>query len=132
MIDKRNVGRGLCAMALAVSSASYAQQAAVIEELTVTAQRVAESIQDVPIAVTALSESMMEDRQIIGTSDIQLNAPNVSFTATNFGGSSFSIRGIGRLVISSSGENGVSTHINDIPVASNLNNIEFFDVPEKQ
>lgn len=128
MIDKRNVGRGLCAMALAVSSASYAQQAAVIEELTVTAQRVAESIQDVPIAVTALSESMMEDRQIIGTSDIQLNAPNVSFTATNFGGSSFSIRGIGRLVISSSGENGVSTHINDIPVASNLNNIEFFDV----
>lgn len=128
MIDRRNVGRGLCAIALAVSSASYAQQAAVIEEVTVTAQRVAESIQDVPIAVTALSESMMEDRQIIGTTDIQLNAPNVSFTATNFGGSSFSIRGIGRLVIAASGENGVSTHVNDIPVTSNLNAIEFFDV----
>lgn len=128
MIDRRTVGRGLCAIALAVSSQSYAEQSNVIEEVTVTAQRVAESIQDVPIAVTALSESMMEDRQIIGTSDIQLNAPNVSFTATNFGGSSFSIRGIGRLVIAASGENGVSTHVNDIPVGTNLNSIEFFDV----
>lgn len=99
-----------------------------VEEVIVTAQRAEEGIQDVPIAVTALSGEMMEDRQIISTTDLQLNAPNVSFTATNFGGSSFSIRGIGRLVISSSGENGVSTHINEIPVTSNLNAIEYFDV----
>ncbi len=129
MTTKNNmVGRGLCLMALAVSSQTFGATSTVLEEVTVTAQRVSESIQDVPIAVTALSGEMMEDRQIISTTDIQLNAPNVSFTATNFGGSSFSIRGIGRLVISSSGENGVSTHMNDIPVNSNLNAIEFFDV----
>lgn len=101
---------------------------ATVEEVIVTAQRAEEGIQDVPIAVTALSGEMMEDRQIISTTDLQLNAPNVSFTATNFGGSSFSIRGIGRLVIASSGENGVSTHVNEIPVNSNLNAIEYFDV----
>ena len=105
-----------------------AAEDAAIEEVIVTAQRAAESIQDVPIAVTALSGAMLEDRQIVSTTDLQLNAPNVSFTATNFGGSSFSIRGIGRLVIAASGENGVSTHVNDIPVNSNLNAVEYFDV----
>ena len=130
MIRRTNIGRGVCliALALALSSQTLGADSGMIEEVTVTAQRVAESIQDVPIAVTALSGEMMEDRQIISTTDIQLNAPNVSFTATNFGGSSFSIRGIGRLVIAASGENGVSSHVNDIPVTSNLNAIEFFDV----
>jgi len=99
-----------------------------IEEVIVTAQRASESIQDVPIAVTALSGDMLEDRQILGATDLQMNAPNVTFTATNFGGSSFSIRGIGRLVIAASGENGVSTHINDIPLGTNLAAVEFFDV----
>ncbi len=99
-----------------------------VEELIVTAQRVAESIQDVPIAVTALPDDMLADRQIINPSDLQLNAPNVSFSATNFGGSNFSIRGIGQLVISRSGEAGVSSHVNEIAVATNLNAIEFFDV----
>jgi iron complex outermembrane receptor protein len=36
-----------------------------IEEVIVTAQRASESIQDVPIAVTALSGDMLEDRQIL-------------------------------------------------------------------
>ena len=103
-------------------------QVPTVEELIVTAQRVAESIQDVPIAVTALTDEMLADRQIINPSDLQLNAPNVSFSATNFGGSNFSIRGIGQLVISRSGESGVSSHVNEIAVASNLNAIEFFDL----
>ena len=110
------------------SNGSIAETSNTIEEIVVSAQRVAESIQDVPIAVTALSAQMMEDRQIISTTDLQLNTPNTSFTATNFGGSSFSIRGIGRLVIAGSGENGVSTHINSIAVGSNLNAVEYFDV----
>ena len=99
-----------------------------IEEVTVTAQRVAESIQDVPIAVTALTGDDIEERQVITPSDLQMNASNVSFTATNFGGSSFSIRGIGNLVIARSGEPGVSQHLNEIAVSANLNTLEFFDM----
>lgn len=99
-----------------------------VEELIITAQRVAESIQDVPIAVTALTDDMLADRQIVTPSDLQLNTPNVSFGATNFGGSNFSIRGVGQLVISRSGETGVSSHVNEIAVATNLNTIEFFDL----
>lgn len=120
---------GILLAGLGSAAPSFAQSSdRAIEEVIVTAQRAEESIQDVPIAVTALTEQMLEDRQVINPSDLQLNAPNVSFTATNFGGSSFSIRGIGRLVISASGENGVSTHINEIQVGSNLPALEFFDV----
>lgn len=99
-----------------------------VEEVIVTAQRVAESIQDVPISVTALTSDAIEDRQVITPSDLQINASNVTFTATNFGGSSFSIRGVGNLVIARSGEPGVSQHLNEIAVATNLNAIEFFDM----
>ena len=102
----------------------------VIEEVIVTAQRVEENVQDVPIAVTALTGDALADRQVVTPSDLQLNAPNVTFTATNFGGSSFGIRGVGNLVLSRAGEPGVSTHLNEIalPPNANLNSLEFFDM----
>ncbi len=99
-----------------------------IEEIIVTAQRIDEDIQDVPIAVTALTDSMLEDQQVITPSDLQLNAPGVTYTATNFGGSSFSIRGVGSLAIGSASVTGVSAHTNEIAVPTNLNSIEFFDL----
>lgn len=110
------------------AGSALAEGETVLEEVTVTAQRVAESVQDVPIAVTALSGSMLEDKQVITVSDLQMNAPNVSFTPTNFGSNSFSIRGIGRYVTSSTGDAGVSIHTNDIPISSNINAVEFYDM----
>jgi len=105
----------------AVSAAS-----AVIEEVMVTAQRVSESTQEVPIAVTALTGEMLDVQGIITPSDLQMSTPGMSFTATNAGGSNLSIRGIGQLI--SNGDSGVSSHINEIPISSNLNTIEFFDM----
>mgnify|MGYP001161350466 FL=1 len=99
-----------------------------IEEVIVTARRTEESLQEVPVAVTAFSTEGIEARQIINTSDIQLNVPNVSFTNTNFSGNSFSIRGIGRLVTAGTGEAGVSAHMNDIPIVSNLVTTEYYDM----
>ncbi len=124
------MGGGLFALGLVFAAPALMAQeeAGGVEEVIVTAQRTAESIQDVPIAVTALTGGMLEDRQVITPSDLQMNAPSVSFTATNFGGSSFSIRGIGRLVIGTTGEAGVSTHMDEIPVVTNLNTVEFFDM----
>ncbi len=107
---------------------SSAEGRAAIEEVIVTAQRVAQSIQDVPIAVTALTDDALRDWQIITPSDLQLNAPNLSFSAANFGSSTLSIRGIGRLVVGRSGESGVSSHVNEIAVPSNLESMEFFDL----
>ena len=110
------------------SQVALAESSAAIEEVVVTAQRTSESIQDVPIAVTALTGEMLEDKQVITTSDLQMNAPNVSFTQTNFGSNSLSIRGIGRLLTSATGDAGVSVHTNEISVAPNLNTSEFYDM----
>ncbi len=99
-----------------------------IEEIVVTAQRVAESIQDVPLSVSAFTSSMLEEQQILTPSDIQMNTPSVSYSSTNFGGYSFSVRGIGALVVGSAAEPGVSAHLNEIPVPRNLNTMEFFDL----
>jgi iron complex outermembrane recepter protein len=99
-----------------------------IEEVIVTAERTEANLQDVPIAITALTGQTLQDRQILSTSDVQMNAPNVSYTNTNFGSSSLAIRGVGRLVTAGSGDAGVSTHINDVPFATNLPAMEFYDM----
>lgn len=122
------IAAALSAAAFSGSFTQLANAATVMEEVIVTAQRSEQGVQDVPIAVTALTGEMLEDKGIVNPSDLQMTAPNVSFTSTNFGGSSFSIRGIGRLVISANADSGVSTHINEIPLNTNLNAVEFFDV----
>ena len=98
------------------------------EVILVTAQRVDEDIQDVPISVTALTEDALIEQQVITASDLQLNTPNMSFTPTNFGGSSTTIRGVGQLIIAGAGEPGVSTHVNEIRLRTNMNTYEFFDM----
>ena len=118
----------LAAVSLPITVLAAESQTRGIEEVIVTAQRQEEGLQDVPISVSAFTGSMMEDKQIITPSDLQMNAPNVSFTPTNFGGSSFSIRGIGSLVISTTGEAGVSFHMNEISVPTLLNATEFYDI----
>ena len=73
-------------------SSLYAQ--ATIEEVIVTAQRTEQSLQDVPIAVSAFTDEMLTERQIEVASDIQLQVPGVSYSANSFGGGGFAIRGI--------------------------------------
>ena len=120
----------LTALALVGAPAAQAQEDGdrFVTEVVVSAQRVEEPAQEVPIAITALTGDMLADGLVIGPSDLQLAAGNVSFTATNFGDSSFSIRGIGKLVVGTGSESGVSFHLNEIPITANLNTLEFFDV----
>ena len=99
-----------------------------IEEITVTARRVEEGLQDVPIAISALTEDIIEERQIVTVSDLQLNDTSTTFTGTNFGGASLTIRGVGRLVIGSAGNPGVSTHINEVDLPYQFGQHEFFDI----
>ncbi len=116
------------APALSLAQESLVAGDAFTEEIVVTAQRVPESIQDVPIAMDAFSANVIENRQIINPSDLQLNIPSMNFTANNFGGSSMTIRGIGSIVVGSSGESGISTHVDEVALPMNLNTEEFFDM----
>ena len=105
--------------------------AATIEEIVVTAQKRAESIQDVPISVSAFDTEAMEARQIDNFSDLQFNVPNVSYSKTFFSGNNFQIRGIGNVLVAASADSGVAMHINDVYLNSpRIFETEYYDIEQ--
>jgi outer membrane receptor protein involved in Fe transport len=98
-------------------------------EIIVTAQKKAENLQDVPIAVSAFSQESLEERGLNGGNDLQLAIPNVTFGATGFGRYNFQIRGIGAQIQGASADTGVGIHQNNIPLTVNrLAQAEFYDI----
>ncbi|MFN7180093.1 TonB-dependent receptor [Hyphomonas sp.] len=97
--------------------------------VTVTTQKVEQSIQDVPIAVSAFDEEALNKMQLAGGPDLVKAIPNVVFTKGNFTGYNFKIRGIGVDAVAQSGDAGVGIHQNDVPLTANaLFESEFFDM----
>src|SRR5215468_8511325 len=82
------------ASALLMSTAFTAPAFAQIETVVVTAERKAEDIQTVPVAVTALTGTDLKARQVNSFRDLQFHVPSVTYTKSNFGGAQFQIRGI--------------------------------------
>jgi outer membrane receptor protein involved in Fe transport len=97
--------------------------------IVVTAQRRTESLQAVPIAVTALSGESLEARQIDNPADLQLALPSTTFTKTNFTTSSFTIRGIGDLCTGPTCDQATAIHLDGTPLLqTRLFETEFFDL----
>ncbi|MBR9911407.1 MAG: TonB-dependent receptor [Gammaproteobacteria bacterium] len=73
------------------------KRSALMEEVMVTAQKkaIAESAQDVPVAISAYSGDKVEAMFATNISDIGLTSPNVSLTPLFPGVGNFSIRGMG-------------------------------------
>jgi len=98
-------------------------------DIIVTAQKREESIQDVPIAVSAFSGQMLDDLKIEGGSELLRAIPNVTFSKSNFSMYNFSIRGIGTKAISASSDPAVAVSFNNTPLIRNrLFEQEFFDI----
>ena len=102
-----------------------------IEEVVVTAQRREETIQDVPISVSAFDTDALDRYQIDSFSDLQFNVPNVSYSKTNFSGNNFQIRGIGTLLTAGSADSGVAMHVNDVYLNSpRIFETEYYDMAQ--
>ena len=98
-------------------------------DIVVTAQRQAQTLQEVPIAVSAFSAETLEAQQIDNASDLQLTLPNVTFSKGNFTGSSFTIRGIGDLCVGISCDQATAIHLNGSPLlATRIFETEYFDL----
>ena len=120
------------------SASAWAEEAAVadagtkdagVAEIIVTAQKKSENLQKVPIAVSAFSQSALQDRGLTGGADLKNAIPNVSFNDNGFGKFNFQIRGIGAPILGSSADSGVGIHENNIPLTVNrLPTAEFYDV----
>lgn len=105
--------------AAATSAAAQDQNTFSLEEIIVTAQKRSESLQDVPIAVSAFSSASMEAKALTNIAEIAAFAPNVTIDNTSpFGGSSqilsASIRGIGQNDFAANFEPGVGVYIDGV------------------
>ncbi|MBX3484118.1 TonB-dependent receptor [Phenylobacterium sp.] len=121
-------------MALAaIASAAGAQEAASnaqargeaqLDEVVVTARRVAENLQEVPVAVTAISGEAVKERGIVSTTDVMFAAPSVQMTTT-FGrlSGAFSVRGLA---------NGTQTYFAEVPGGPTESAAPFYDIASVQ
>jgi len=108
---------------------SAERDASATGDIVVTAQRRAETLQSVPISVSAFTGEALERQQIDNASELQLSLPNITFTKTNFTASSFTIRGIGDLCVGFSCDAATGIHLNDMPLQSTrLFETEYFDL----
>ena len=115
-IQKRLVG----ATALAVMTLSGAAAAQMqLEEVVVTAQKRAESAQDVPVALTAISGESIENMGLGNMGDLtQMSSSLTIEEQANRNESPVSIRGIGTFSYAIGVEPSVSVIIDDLPVAT--------------
>ena len=121
----------LLALSLATPTlADQAQeQAATIEDIIVTAQKREESIQSVPIAVSAFNAETLSAMKIEGGSELLRAIPNVAFSKNNFSMYNFSIRGIGTKAVAASSDPAVAVSFNNAPMIRNrLFESEYLDV----
>src|SRR5580765_2256290 len=90
-----------------------------LEAITVTARRREESLQDTPVAITALSSDALERQQIVSTTDLDKVVPNIQFhsygtlTGNNSAAQVF-IRGIGQTDATAAVDPGVGIYIDDV------------------
>ncbi|HEX8419720.1 MAG TPA: TonB-dependent receptor [Sphingomonas sp.] len=102
-----------------------------LTDIVVTAQRRTQSLQNVPIAITALTAADLEAKQIRSTIDIPRLVPNM-VGATNVGvgsANTYFIRGLGNTESIATFDPPVGTYVDDIYVSrQNANNFAFFDV----
>ncbi|TPD63199.1 TonB-dependent receptor [Emcibacter nanhaiensis] len=105
-----------------------------IEEISVTARKVTENMQDVPVAVTAFTGDALERRQINTTTDIGKITPNLEFTnnaplAGNPNSSIIFIRGIGQVSPRANSDPGVGLYIDDVYMGQSVGGtMEFRDI----
>ena len=109
--------------------AAPSQEATSVGDIIVTAQKREQSIQDVPIAVSAFSAETLDAMKIEGGSELLRAIPNVSFAKNNFSMYNFSIRGIGTKAVSASSDPAVAVSFNNSPMIRNrLFESEYMDV----
>jgi iron complex outermembrane receptor protein len=87
-----------------------------LEEIIVTAQKRAQSVQDVPLAVTAVSQEMMVDQGIYDIVDLQRAVPSLTVVEgyNRANQTAIVIRGIGTIGTQPAFEGSVGTYIDGV------------------
>jgi iron complex outermembrane recepter protein len=105
-----------------------------LEEVVVTAQRVEQQLQKVPVAETAFSHAQLVQHGIASVEDVQFHVPNINIREeTDNGGLSIGIRGISVSAENFSYDSAVGVYLNSVFIARGSDfNATFFDVDNVQ
>lgn len=121
-------------LALLAPSVALAESADKVEEVVVTAQKTAQNVQNVPIAITAVTAQALQTKGINDVSKLGNIAPNVTLDAgTPFSGSdtvlAAFIRGIGQNDFAFNQDPGVGVYIDGVYLARSVgSNTSMLDV----
>src|SRR6202050_804186 len=99
----------------AESGAATPAEGAVLEEITVTAEKRASTVQDTPISITAVSGGDLAERGIVDFATLAGQTPGISMRQNGPGQTEFEMRGM-----TSSGGNSptVGFYLDDVPMTS--------------
>lgn len=118
------------AVVLASASGAYAQGGPMLEEIVVTAQKRAQSVQDIPIAISAFDQAAIDANRIERITDIGNLAPNVEIvdSPTNTTSATIAIRGASQINPAITWENAVGVYLDGVFIGKNLGAV--FDIAE--
>ncbi|MFN3557725.1 MAG: TonB-dependent receptor [Brevundimonas sp.] len=118
----------------ALSTPAFAQQAqdpqaAALDDVIVTAQRREQSLQDVPIAITAFNAETLERTAATGIQDIAAKAPGVTLTQFNIGEPQLYIRGVGTSSDSAASDPSIGFSIDEVSIGrAGASALAFLDI----
>jgi iron complex outermembrane receptor protein len=123
MLSRKRHPRLVAAIGIAlggITCAAVAQQpssTSMLDEIVVTAQKRSENLQDVPVAVTALTDETRDLLGIKSVQDITDFTPGLVYYNSL---DRMMLRGIGRLTNNAGTEPGVATYVDGFYVTSNI------------
>jgi len=101
-------------LSLAIAASSTHAVAQTLEEVIVTAQKREQSLQDVPVAITAFGESDVERLNAKELADLQYSSPNLFIDQANRNNPQIGLRGIADQSRNAGYDNRVSVYIDGI------------------
>ena len=101
-------------------------EAMVIEEIVVTAQKRAQSLQDIPLAVTVFTGDVLREDDIISLQDLGNRTPGLLFSAFSVGQPEITIRGVGTKEDGAAASDSTIVSIDDVYIAART--AQVFDI----
>ena len=118
--------------ALTCLATAAAQESQVLDEIVVTAQRQSESLQSVPIAVTAVTGDTLQERGLNDVKELALQTPGLNIKS-DFGiaNPNIYIRGVGIGDFNANVTNAVGVYIDEVYIASPAAQLfQFYDAEQ--
>jgi iron complex outermembrane receptor protein len=111
----------------AAAESSQPSAATVLEEIVVTAQRREENVQNIAIAITALTGDELKDKAVTRLDDLQFASPALTITDAGLS-QSVNIRGVGLSSGSPQVTNGVATYVDGVFQPPIVTTSSFYDI----